>query len=168
MKPTTALPFRCCVAALLLAFAPLAWAGSMEDRVRSVLAPPASIAEHAEDLHLTGRQRDAVIKLGNQYQAKVRRLQADLMDATERLVEALEQQPIDSPKALAELAQINTIESEIKRLHLDLWIRCNAELRPLQRKQAIELANDDTKRGHTPDFDRARRPGGNHLPEVVR
>jgi Spy/CpxP family protein refolding chaperone len=156
---------RWLLAAALLALAPLASAGSMEDRVRSVLAPPASIAEHAEDLHLSGKQRDTVIKLGIQYQAKVRRLQADLMDATERLVELLEAEPIDKARALAELERIHTTESEIKRLHLELWIRCNAELRPLQRKRAIELANADTKRGHVPDFDN-RRPG--QLPDVVR
>lgn len=159
MKPTTFL------AAALLALAQVAHAGSMEDRVRSVLAPPASISEHAEDLHLSGKQRDTIIKLGFQYQSKVRRLQADLMDAQERLVEALEQQPIDKAKALAELQQISTTESEIKRLHLELWIRCNAELRPLQRKQAVELANADTKRGHVPEFDNPR-PG--QLPDVVR
>jgi Spy/CpxP family protein refolding chaperone len=150
---------------ILSIIAPLACAGSMEDRVRSVLAPPASIAEHAEDLHLSGKQRDAVIKLGIQYQSKVRRLQADLMDATERLVALLEAQPIDKARALAELEQIHATESEIKRLHLELWIRCNAELRPLQRKRAIELANADTRRGHTPDFDNPR-PG--QLPDVVR
>src|SRR6188768_1061442 len=140
----------------------------MEDRVRSVLAPPASIAEHAEDLHLSGKQRDVVIKLGNQYQSKVRRLQADLMDATERLVEALEQQPIDKARALAELAQIHATESEIKRLHLELWIRCNDELRPLQRKQAVELANADTKRGHVPSFDRTSPAVGGQIPDIVR
>ena len=72
---------------------------------------------------------------------------------------------LDKAKALAELQQISTTESEIKRLHLELWIRCNAELRPLQRKQAVELANADTKRGHTPEFDNPR-PG--QLPDVVR
>lgn len=168
MKPTASFALRCGAVALLLALAPLALAGSMEDRVRSVLAPPASIAEHAEDLHLSGRQRDTVIKLGIQYQSKVRRLQADLMDATERLVEVLEQQPIDKAKALAELDQIHATESEIKRLHLELWIRCNAELRPLQRKQAIELANADTKRGHVPTFEDARPSTGMQLPDVVR
>jgi Spy/CpxP family protein refolding chaperone len=156
---------RLLIAAALLSLPCIVAAGAMEDRVRSVLAPPASIAEHAEDLHLSGKQRDRIIKLGIQYQSKVRRLQADLMDATERLVELIEAQPIDEVRALAELAQIHATESEIKRLHLELWIRCNAELRPLQRKRAVELANADTRRGHVPDFDNPR-PG--QLPDVVR
>ena len=135
-----------------LAVAQFAFAGEMEDRVRSALAPPASIVEHAEDLHLSLAQRTAVQRLSNQYQAKVQRLQADLLDATERLVEALEAEPIAKDLALAELAKVNTAEAEIKRLHLDLWIQCNAQLRPLQRKQAIALAAKDKARGPKPLF----------------
>ena len=54
--------------------------------------------------------------------------------------------------ALAQLAKVNSAEAEIKRLHLDLWIRCNAQLRPLQRKQAVELAAKDKARGPKPMF----------------
>ena len=141
-------------AAFIAAFAlsQLALAGEMEDRVRGALAPPASIVDHAEDLHLSLQQRTAVQRLSNQYQAKVQRLQADLLDATERLVEALEAEPIARDQALAELAKVNTAEAEIKRLHLDLWIQCNEQLRPLQRKQAIELAAKDKARGPKPLF----------------
>ena len=92
-------------------------------------------------------------RLSNQYQARVQRLQADMLDATERLVEALEAEPIAKERALAELAKVNAAEAEIKRLHLDLWIRCNAQLRPLQRKQAIELAAKDKTRGPKPVFE---------------
>ena len=120
--------------------------------MRSALAPPAAIVEHAEDLHLNLAQRTAVRQLSNRYQARVQRLQADLLDATERLVEALEAEPIAKDRALAELATINTAEAEIKRLHLDLWIRCNEQLRPLQRKQAIELAAKDKAQGPKPLF----------------
>ena len=139
--------------AMALAIPQLVSAGEMEDRVRSALAPPASIVEHAEDLHLNLAQRTAVRQLSNRYQARVQRLQADLLDATERLVEALESEPIAKEQALAELATINTAEAEIKRLHLDLWIRCNEQLRPLQRKQAIELAAKDKARGPEPVFE---------------
>ena len=149
---TKVLPARIALACAMLFLSGAALAGAMEERVRSVLAPPASIAEHSEDLHLSAKQRDAVMKLGNQYQARVQRLQADMLDATERLVEALEQQPIDEATALAQLAQLSAKEAEVKRLHLELWIQCNAQLRPLQRKQAVALANEDTKRGRKPDF----------------
>lgn len=155
---STRIAARVALACLAIGASGAALAGAMEDRVRSVLAPPASIAEHADDLHLSPRQRDVVLKLGNRYQAKVSRLQADMLDATERLVEALEQQPIDEAAALAQLEQLNAKEAEVKRLHLELWIECNAQLRPLQRKRAVELANQDTKRGRTPDFT-GRKPG---------
>ena len=130
---------------VVFAFAavPLA-AGPLEDRVRAVLAPPATILDHGEDLRLTLAQRTDLIQLTTQAQAKIRRLEADLLDATAALVKALEAQPIDRAAASAELAKVNAAEAEIKRIHLDLWIAANAELTTSQRRRAIEWTNKET------------------------
>ncbi len=124
-------------ALLALAATPLA-AGELENRVRAVLAPPAVILERAEDLHLSLAQRTNVIQLATAAQAKMRRLEADLLEATGRLVEALEATPIDRKTATAELARVSLAESEIKRIHLELWIDANAELTTSQRRRLIE------------------------------
>lgn len=142
MKPPTHHPWLVRFAAVVVAAcAGLASAGEIEQRVRNTLVAPARIIEFGDDIHLSSKQRDRVLSLGNLYQVRVDRLHADAGEAAERLVTALEREPIDKARALDELAKLNAIEAEIKRLHLELWIECNAELRPLQRKQAIELAN---------------------------
>ena len=130
-------------AAFALAAAPLA-AGQLEDRVRAVLAPPATIFDHAEDLRLTLAQRTNLIQMTTQAEAKIRRLEADLLDATAALVKALEAQPIDRAAASAQLAKVNTAEAEIKRIHLDLWIAANAELTTAQRRRALEWSKNGT------------------------
>lgn len=131
-------------AALAIATLPLA-AGPLEDRVRAVLAPPATIVDHAEDLRLTLAQRTSLIQLTTRAEARIRRLEADLLDATAALVKAIEAEPIDRASASAELAKVNAAEAEIKRIHLDLWIAANAELTTSQRRRAIEWTA--TKKG---------------------
>lgn len=131
----------------LFAAAAAGRAGPLEDRVRAALAPPAAIIAHAEDLHLTLAQRDTLIRLAEDYQRRVDRLEVELDERTEALVALLEAERIDTAAATAAFGEVHRVEGEIKRLHLELWIRANAELRPAQRREAIERAASADARG---------------------
>jgi Spy/CpxP family protein refolding chaperone len=130
-------------AALLLVAAGAARAGALEDRVRAVLAPPAVILEHQEDLRLTLAQRTRLLDLADDYQRRIDRLNSDIVEASARLVAALEKDALDRTAALAELAKVNACEAEIKRLHLDLWIESNRALTRSQRRRALEFSRAD-------------------------
>ena len=136
---------RAVLAALLAGASCLLAAGELEDRVRAALAPPAMILERSDDLRLTLAQRTRVRGLMTRAQESIHRLEVDLLEATGRLVEALEAQPIDRAAAVAELAKVNTAESEIKRIHLQLWIEANADLTTAQRKRVLGWVAEESK-----------------------
>lgn len=131
-------PRRGCAALLcLLMLSAHVFAGPVESRLESLLAPPQKVLEAADELGLDDTSREALHADINRTQAEVLRLQSEGMLALESVAESI---AVPSPEAtvvLKRFDELTRIEAQIKRTHLGLWLRANALLSAEQRRALV-------------------------------
>lgn len=94
-----------------------------DDPISRNLIPPELVMSQSEQLGLSEKQRATIKAEIQKAQAKFVDVQWDLQEQTSRMVQLLQQSPVDETKVLEQADKIMGLEREIKRTHLALLIR---------------------------------------------
>ncbi len=110
-----------------------------EDPFASALFTAEEIMQHRRAIDLSDEQRDAITRLIEDLQGRAVGLQWRLMDETQSLKEVLEPRRVDQDRAMDRFRRVLDIETEIKRVHLELLIRIKNLLTPQQQDELRRL-----------------------------
>jgi len=94
-----------------------------QDVIGRNLIPPELVMSQSEQLGLNEKQRAAIKGEIQKMQAKFVDVQWDLQEQTSRMVQLLQQTPVDETKVLEQADKIMGLEREIKRSHLAMLVR---------------------------------------------
>ncbi len=99
-----------------------------QDPIGRNLIPPELVMSQSEQIGLTEKQRAAIKAEIQKVQTKLIDAQWDLQEQTGRMVQLLQQQPVDEAKVLEQADKIMSLEREIKRAHLAMLVRIKNSL----------------------------------------
>ena len=124
---------------IVLLFATAAFA--QEDPIGQQLFPPELIMAQSQKLHLDDKQRTTVKNEVQRAQSKFFDLQWQLKEASDTMVELLQQTPVDETRVLDQADKVMGLEHDIKKIHLSMLIRIKNALTPEQIAQLRQLRN---------------------------
>ncbi|MEA2568310.1 MAG: hypothetical protein QOI24_311 [Acidobacteriota bacterium] len=93
------------------------------DPIGRYLIPPELVMTQSEQIGLTDKQRTTIKSEIQKMQAKFVDAQWDLQEQTGKMMQLLQQSPVDETKVLEQADRIMALEREIKRAHLALLVR---------------------------------------------
>jgi Spy/CpxP family protein refolding chaperone len=99
-----------------------------DDPIGQQLFPPELIMSQSQKLHLDDKQRAAIKNEVQSAQSKFFDLQWQLKEASDAMVELLQQTPVDEKRVLEQADKVMGFEREIKRIHLAMLIRIKNSL----------------------------------------
>ena len=122
---------------LILLFATAAFAQQPppDDPIGQQLFPPELIMSQSQKLHLEEKQRATIKNEVQAAQSKFFDLQWQLKEASDTMVELLQQTPVDEKRVLEQADKVMGYEREIKKIHLAMLIRIKNSLTPEQIAQ---------------------------------
>lgn len=103
-----------------------------DDPIGQQLFPPELIMSQSQRLHLDDKQRTAIKNEVQNAQSKFFDLQWQLKEASDAMVELLQQTPVDEKRVLEQADKVMGYEREIKKIHLSMLIRIKNSLTPEQ------------------------------------
>jgi len=106
-----------------------------DDPIGQQLFPPELIMSQSQRLHLDDKQRAAIKNEVQNAQSKFFDLQWQLKEASDTMVELLQQTPVDEKRVLEQADKVMGYEREIKKIHLSMLIRIKNSLTPEQIAQ---------------------------------
>ena len=112
-----------------------------DDPIGQQLFPPELIMSQSQRLHLDERQRAAIKNEVQNAQTKFFDLQWQLKEASDAMVELLQQTPVDEKRVLEQADKVMGYEREIKKIHLAMLIRIKNSLTPEQIAQLRQTRN---------------------------
>ncbi len=115
-----------------------------EDPFASLLFTPEEIMEHRRAIDLNDEQRDGITRLIQDLQGRLVGLQWRLLDETESVKEALEGPRVDLDRVMDRFGKALDTEMEIKRVHIELYIRIKNILTPTQQEELLRLRELET------------------------
>lgn len=107
-----------------------------DDPIGQQLFPPELIMSQSQKLHLDDKQRATIKSEVQRAQSKFFDLQWELKEASDAMVQLLQQAPVDEAAVLQQADKVMGYEREIKKIHLALLIRIKNSL---TRDQIAEL-----------------------------
>ena len=113
-----------------------------DDPIGQQLFPPELIMSQSQRLHLDDKQR-AVVKTEVQgAQSKFFDLQWELKEASDVMVQLLQQTPVDEPRVLQQADKVMGYEREIKKIHLAMLIRIKNSLTKDQIADLMQMKRE--------------------------
>jgi Spy/CpxP family protein refolding chaperone len=110
-----------------------------DDPIAQQLFPPDLIMAQSQKLQLDAKQRAMVKNEVQRAQSKFFDLQWELKEASEAMVQMLQQTPIDEARVLEQADKVMAYEREIKKIHLSMLIRIKNSLTAEQIAQLRQL-----------------------------
>jgi Spy/CpxP family protein refolding chaperone len=110
-----------------------------DDPIAQQLFPPDLIMAQSQKLRLDEKQRAMVKNEVQRAQSKFFDLQWELKEASEAMVQMLQQTPIDEARVLEQADKVMAYEREIKKIHLSMLIRIKNSLTAEQIAQLRQL-----------------------------
>jgi Spy/CpxP family protein refolding chaperone len=106
-----------------------------DDPIGQQLFPPELIMSQTQKLHVDDKQRATIKSEVQQAQSKFFDLQWQLKEASDTMVQLLQQTPVDEARVLAQADKVMGYEHDIKKIHLAMLIRIKNALTPDQIAQ---------------------------------
>ena len=94
-----------------------------DDPIFAALFPPDLIMQHRSEIGLTDEQRDAISRLLQDVEGRVRRMQRELVDQMRQLTDNMKATRVDLDRALDQLDKVLDTEKRIKQANLEMLIR---------------------------------------------
>jgi len=110
-----------------------------EDPIGQQLFPPDLIMSQSQRLHLDEKQRTTIKNEVQRAQSKFFDLQWELKEASDAMVQMLQQTPVEEARVLEQADKVMGYEREIKKIHLSMLIRIKNSLTPEQIAQLKQL-----------------------------
>jgi Spy/CpxP family protein refolding chaperone len=102
------------------------------DPISKYLIPPELVMAHAQEIALSDAQSASIKSEVRKTQTKFLDLQWDMQEETGRMIQLLQQSPVDEAKVLERADKIMALEREMKRAQLALLVRLKNLLTPAQ------------------------------------
>ncbi|HEY8180879.1 MAG TPA: periplasmic heavy metal sensor [Thermoanaerobaculia bacterium] len=118
-----------------------------DDPIGQQLFPPELIMSQSQKLHLDDKQRATIKTEVQRAQSKFFDLQWELKEASDTMVQLLQQTPVDEAAVLQQADKVMGYEREIKKIHLAMLIRIKNSL---TRDQVAELMQMKREMGRRP------------------
>jgi Spy/CpxP family protein refolding chaperone len=131
-----------------LLFAAAARAGTEpegEDPIAKRVFPPDKVLAHQQEIGLDEAQRQSLRSEMQKAQRKFVDLQFELQGETEKMLQLLEERPVDESRVLAQADRILGFEKEIKKTHLALLVRVKNLLTREQQAKLSEIRRTSEK-----------------------
>jgi len=112
-----------------------------DDPIGQQLFPPEPIMSQSQKLHLDDKQRTAIKNEVQRAQSKFFDLQWELKEASDTMVQLLQQTPVDEARVLEQADKVMGYERDIKKIHLSMLIRIKNSLTPDQIAQLRQTRN---------------------------
>jgi len=112
-----------------------------DDPIGQQLFPPELIMSQSQKLHLDDKQRTAIKNEVQRAQSKFFDLQWELKEASDTMVQLLQQTPVDEARVLEQADKVMGYERDIKKIHLSMLIRIKNSLTPDQIAQLRQTRN---------------------------
>ena len=126
---------------LLFATAAFAQQPPPDDPIGQQLFPPELIMSQSQKLHLDDKERATIKNEVQRAQSKFFDLQWELKEASDAMVQLLQQSPVDEARVLEQADKVMGYEREIKKIHLSMLIRIKNALTPEQIAQLRQMRN---------------------------
>jgi Spy/CpxP family protein refolding chaperone len=110
-----------------------------DDPVARRMLPPELVLGHAVEIGLRPDQREAIVSEVQRVQGEMPRLQSQMLEARDKIVAALDGQPIDLAQLSERADALFAIESKVKHAQLGLVAKIRNVLTPEQRAQLERL-----------------------------
>ena len=114
-------------------------ASPADDPIARHVIPPELVMKHSQAIGVTSEQRETIMAAVQQAQSGFLDAQWQLQTEAGRLVELLQQRPVDEGKVLTQLDRILDLERRVKKLQFTLLIRIKNALTPSQLQRLEEL-----------------------------
>ncbi len=127
---------------LVLLFATAAFAQQpppQDDPIGQQVFPPELIMSQSQKLHLDDKQRATIKNEVQRAQSKFFDLQWELKEASDAMVQLLQQTPTDETRVLEQADKVMGYEREIKKIHLSMLIRIKNSLTADQIAQLRQI-----------------------------
>jgi len=127
---------------LVLLFATAAFAQQpppQDDPIGQQVFPPELIMSQSQKLHLDDKQRATIKNEVQRAQSKFFDLQWELKEASDAMVQLLQQTPTDETRVLEQADKVMGYEREIKKIHLSMLIRIKNSLTAEQIAQLRQI-----------------------------
>lgn len=109
-----------------------------DDPFAAYLFPPDRVMSHAMELGLDDAQK-AAIKVEVRKAQKFTDIQFELQGESEKMIQLLQEQPVDETKVLAEVDRILALEKDIKKMQISLLVRIKNILTPAQQSKLSKI-----------------------------
>jgi Spy/CpxP family protein refolding chaperone len=113
-----------------------------EDQIARTLFAPELVMQNRQAIGLTGEQWTRISESIRELQRNVVDLEWDMLEASQTLIELLDQQRVDEAAALEQVDRVLTTERMIKRAQLALLITIKNILTPEQQDRLRSLRGD--------------------------
>ena len=116
-----------------------------EDPIAKRVFPPDVVLGHQQEIGLDETQRQSLRSEMHKAQKKFVDFQFELQGETERMLQLLEERPVDESRVLAQADRILALEKEIKKTHLTLLVRVKNLLTREQQAKLSEIRRSSEK-----------------------
>jgi Spy/CpxP family protein refolding chaperone len=110
-----------------------------EDPIAKRVFPPDKVLAHQQEIGLDEAQRQSLRSEMQKAQKKFVDLQFEMQGETEKMLQLLEERPVDESRVLAQADRILALEKEIKKTHLALLVRVKNLLTREQQAKLSEI-----------------------------
>jgi Spy/CpxP family protein refolding chaperone len=116
-----------------------------DDPLARFLFPPDKVLGHAQEIGLDDAQRKTIRSELQKAQSRFLDFQFEMQPETEKMVQLLQEKPVDEAKVLAQADRVMSLEREVKKTQLTLLIRIKNVLTPAQQAKVSELQKAEGK-----------------------
>jgi Spy/CpxP family protein refolding chaperone len=109
------------------------------DPFATVLFPPELIMQHGRAIRLNDEQRTTITRQIEQLQSRAVKMQWQLSEQVQALLETLARPRVDQDRAIDQLNRVLETEKDIKKAHLEMLIRIKNVLKPEQQAELARL-----------------------------
>jgi Spy/CpxP family protein refolding chaperone len=117
-----------------------------DDPIGQQLFPPELIMSQSQKLHLDDKQRATIKTEVQRAQSKFFDLQWELKEASDVMVQLLQQTPVDEASVLQQADKVMGYEREIKKVHLAMLIRIKNSLTKDQVADLMQMKREMGRR----------------------
>ena len=117
------------------------------DPIAKYLIPPELVMTHSQEIALTEAQSNAIKAELRKTQSKFLDLQWDMQEQSGRMIQLLQQSPVDEAKVLEQADKVMSLEREIKRTQLTMLIRLKNQHTPAQIATLMSIRDRERPMG---------------------
>jgi Spy/CpxP family protein refolding chaperone len=116
-----------------------------DDPLARFLFAPEKVLAHSQEIGLDDAKRKDIRAELQKAQSRFLDVQFEMQPETEKMVQLLQEKPVDEAKVLAQADRLMSLEREAKKTQLALLVRIKNLLTPAQQAKLSELVKAEAR-----------------------